>query len=340
LAFATDGELICRARAGEPALPLGARVDARHGLTGECVRRGQLITCEDTETDPRVNREICRELGIGSILAVPILADFRVAGLIEVFSPRPRAFTKTHETVLERLVEVVPKEPAHVPVAVEVVLPKSEAVSAARPVAALPEPETEAQESLTGVGIRWVHLVLLGLTAGLVALVLGYVLAPAIQKHWLNQTEEGPAVVAASEVSLRKKSAHSAKGNTLAELSTLAESGDAGAQYELGARYHNGDGVVQSDPEAVKWFTRAAEQGHVVSQAMLGYFYWVGQGAPRDINRAYFWSVLARAGGDEASKYRVESLTSNMTRAQAVAIQQEADMWLHEHAVSSQQSQK
>jgi putative methionine-R-sulfoxide reductase with GAF domain len=341
LAFATEGELICRARAGEPALPLGARVDARHGLTGECVRRGLPISCEDTETDPRVDREICRELGIGSILAAPILADFRVAGLIEVFSPRPRAFTKTHETVLDRLVEVVPKEPAQAPLAVEVVPPESETVAVARPVAAaLPEPEAEAQEPLTGVGIRWVHLVLLGLTAGLVALVLGYVLAPTIEKHWLNRAEERPAVVSASEVSPRAKSTASVKGNTLAEGLKLAESGDPGAQYELGARYHTGDGVPQSDPEAVKWFTRAAEQGHVVSQAMLGYFYWVGQGVPRDINKAYFWSVLARAGGDEASKYRVESLASNMTRAQARAVQQEAEMWLQEHAGNLPQSQK
>jgi len=336
LAFATEGELICRARAGEPALPLGARVDARRGLTGECVRSGRLILCEDTETDPRVDHEVCRELGIGSILAAPILADFRVAGLIEVFSPRPRAFTKTHETVLDRLAEIVPKEPSQAPVAVEVVPPKAETVSAASPIAAaLPEPETEVQESLTGVGIRWVHLVLLGLTAGLVALVLGYVLAPTIERHWLGQAEGSSPVVSASGASPRGKSTVSVKGNTLAEVRTLAESGDPGAQYELGARYHNGDGVPQSDPEAVKWFTRAAEQGHIVSQAMLGYFYWVGQGVPRDINKAYFWSILARAGGDEASKYRVASLASNMTRAQAHAIQQEADMWLHEHSASS-----
>lgn len=338
LAFATEGELICRARAGEPAPLRGARVDTRHGLTGECVRRGQLISCEDTETDPLVDREVCRALGIGSILAAPILADFRVAGLIEVFSSRPRAFTKTHEIVLDRLVEVVPKEPAQAPVAAEVMAPT---VSAARPVATtLPEPEAEAQELLTGMGIRWVHLVLLGLTAGLVALVLGYVLAPTIEKRWLNQAEERPAVVSASEVSPLVKPTTSVKGNTLAEVRTLAESGDPGAQYELGARYHSGDGVPQSDPEAVKWFTRAAKQGHIVSQAMLGYFYWVGQGVPRDINKAYFWSVLARAGGDEASKYRVESLASNMTRAQAIAIQQEAEMWLHQHARSPQQLRK
>jgi hypothetical protein len=345
LAFSTGAELRCRARAGEPAPPLGASVDARHGLTGECVRSGRLISCEDTEIDPRVDREVCRELNIASILATPILSDFRVVGLIEVFSPRPRAFTKLHATVLDRLVELVPKEPLQIPAlpdwdALGVLPPKSEAVSVVRPVvAALPEPETEAKEALTGVGVQRVHLGLLVLTVAFAALALGYVLAPTIEKHWLNPTEARPAVVSASESSPRS-GPPSVKGNTLGEVRTLAESGDPGAQYELGTRYHYGDGVPQSDPEAVKWFIRAAEQGHVVSQAMLGYFYWVGQGIPRDLNKAYFWSVLARAGGDEASKYRVESLASNMTHAQALAIQQEADMWLHEHAGSSHQSQK
>ena len=109
LAFLTDDTMICRARAGEPAPPLGAPVDVRHGLSGECVRSGLLVSCEDTENDPRVDSEICRALGIGSLMAAPIVSDFRVVGLLEIFSPHPRAFTKAHETVLDRLVEMIPK---------------------------------------------------------------------------------------------------------------------------------------------------------------------------------------------------------------------------------------
>lgn len=343
LAFSTEGELVCRARAGDHAPPLGARVDARRGLTGECVRSGQLISCEDTEIDPRVDRELCRDLGIGSILAVPILSDFKVAGLIEVFSPRPHAFARIHATVLDRLAELVPKQmppspPKPAGSGAASISPDHRAI-ADSPVAVVPETETAAQEPLTGVGVRRVHLGLLVLAVAFSALALGYVLAPTIERHWLNQAADGrPGVVSASAASPPPKS--TPKGNTLADVRTLAESGDPGAQYELGTRYHYGDGVTQNDSEAVKWFIRAAEQGHVVSQATLGYFYWVGQGVPRDITKAYFWSVLARAGGDEASKYRIESLSSNMTRAQALAIQQEAEMWLHEHGGTTQQSQK
>src|ERR1700682_2837169 len=109
LAFLTDDRMICRARVGDPAPPLGAPVDAKQGLSGECVRSGLLVSCEDTLNDPRVDPEICRTLGIGSLMAAPIVSDFRVVGLLEIFSPHPRAFTKAHEAVLDRLVEMIPK---------------------------------------------------------------------------------------------------------------------------------------------------------------------------------------------------------------------------------------
>src|SRR5580658_1381471 len=109
LAFLADDEMICRARGGEPAPPLGAPVDVQRGLSGECVRSAHLVSCEDTENDPRVDPEVGRTLGIGSIMAAPILSNFRVVGLLEVFSPRPRGFTPAHGTVLERLVEMIPK---------------------------------------------------------------------------------------------------------------------------------------------------------------------------------------------------------------------------------------
>ena len=109
LAFLTEDKMICRARAGEPAPPLRAPVDIDQGLSGECVRSGLLVSCEDTDNDLRIDPEIGRALGIGSLMAAPIVSDFRVVGLLEVLSLRPRAFTETHGTVLGRLVEMIPK---------------------------------------------------------------------------------------------------------------------------------------------------------------------------------------------------------------------------------------
>jgi len=109
LALLTNDRMVCRARAGEPAPPLGTPVDVTRGLSGECVRSGHFVACEDTENDPRIDPEVFRTLGIASILAAPVVSNFRVVGLLEVFSPQPRAFTKAHATILDRLAEMVPK---------------------------------------------------------------------------------------------------------------------------------------------------------------------------------------------------------------------------------------
>ena len=46
----------------------------------------------------------------------------------------------------------------------------------------------------------------------------------------------------------------------------LAEQGFAEAQFTLARNYAAGKGVPQDDAEAVMWFSRAAEQGHVMTQ--------------------------------------------------------------------------
>ena len=56
----------------------------------------------------------------------------------------------------------------------------------------------------------------------------------------------------------------------LAELRVLAERGDADAQAELGVRYGGARGVAHDDREAVRWYRRAAEQGHATAQFSLG----------------------------------------------------------------------
>ena len=56
-------------------------------------------------------------------------------------------------------------------------------------------------------------------------------------------------------------------------LKPLALNGDAGAQTNLGNMYANGQGVVQDDAEAVKWYNLAAAQGVADAQTNLGFMY-------------------------------------------------------------------
>jgi TPR repeat protein len=48
-----------------------------------------------------------------------------------------------------------------------------------------------------------------------------------------------------------------------------AKQGHAAAQYNLGIMYRRGHGVAQNYIEAKEWIIKAAEQGHVEAQATL-----------------------------------------------------------------------
>jgi TonB family protein len=103
IALFRDGELACRATSGENAPDLGVRVDARSGLAGACVSTGEMQQCQDTETDPRVNAEICRLLGVRSMLMAPLVDGQRLIGVIQVFSAWPNAFGKREISALQVL---------------------------------------------------------------------------------------------------------------------------------------------------------------------------------------------------------------------------------------------
>lgn len=53
------------------------------------------------------------------------------------------------------------------------------------------------------------------------------------------------------------------------ELVKRAEAGDAMAQSSLGVYYYFGKNVTQDYKEAVKWWTRAAEQGNAGAKKEL-----------------------------------------------------------------------
>jgi putative methionine-R-sulfoxide reductase with GAF domain len=107
IALLEESEMICRASAGPSAPALGAEVQVKSGLTGESVRTRQILRCDDAESDPRVNRESCRALGIKSVMVVPLLRDEEVIGVFELLADRANAFEERDVTALERLAEMV-----------------------------------------------------------------------------------------------------------------------------------------------------------------------------------------------------------------------------------------
>ncbi len=55
----------------------------------------------------------------------------------------------------------------------------------------------------------------------------------------------------------------------LREWKPLAEQGNAGAQFNLGLMYGDGQGVPQNYKTAIKWFRLAAKQGHPRAQEQV-----------------------------------------------------------------------
>ncbi|HEV2118419.1 MAG TPA: GAF domain-containing protein [Terriglobales bacterium] len=85
-------EVVCSARAGRTAPDLGVRLQTDSGLSGECLRTGQILRCDDTEDDPSVQRSVARRLGVRSILVAPLRHFRKTLGIFEVLSTETFAF--------------------------------------------------------------------------------------------------------------------------------------------------------------------------------------------------------------------------------------------------------
>ncbi|HEX4783980.1 MAG TPA: GAF domain-containing protein [Candidatus Sulfotelmatobacter sp.] len=341
--------LVCRASSGPDAPPVGARLQIGSGFSGECVKTGTLLRCDDTEIDSLVDRESCRGLGIRSMLAVPLRAGEKSIGILEVFSGQANRFSDADERVLQRLAQSIlaavnrtarvenlpPLQPA-----------SAETNFAPRPgsvlFASVSEPEEKvliAEEKVSsGISLPRSHLFLLICAAAAIAMVLGYNLAPLIQTK-LEQRARAPlpTVLASSQPPKSDPAPPTTPAMEAASfelMRQLAQDGDPVAEYALGLRYFQGDeknALARDEKQAFRWFSRAAEHGNLAAQAKLGFLYWGGRGVPKDLNQAYFWTVLARARGDQENKDLAAVLASGMTRSQAAAIEQQADLWLQQH---------
>ena len=90
-----------------------------------------------------------------------------------------------------------------------------------------------------------------------------------------------------------------------------AEQGDARAQYRLGHRYYEGNGVTKDYTKAAFWIRKAAEQGNSNAQNDLGYCYKNGNGVPKDYSQAVYWYRKAADQGYAKAKSKLENINKN-----------------------------
>jgi TPR repeat protein len=92
--------------------------------------------------------------------------------------------------------------------------------------------------------------------------------------------------------------------NDMDRLRLKAMLGGTNSQVELANRYGTGDGVEQSEEEAVRWYRRAAEGGNALSQLVMGNRYASGIGVEKDPVEAFAWYEKAAAQGMSEAQFR------------------------------------
>jgi TonB family protein len=138
VAMPRDGAVVCVGRSGETAPQLGARLNVDSGISGECLRTGVTMRCDDASRDFHVDAEVCRELGLQSIAVVPLRGQHGRVGVLEAFSTESYAFTEDRMEVLERLAGLA--EAAWARGAIAEVRPGEEGVAATAVITAVEAP--------------------------------------------------------------------------------------------------------------------------------------------------------------------------------------------------------
>src|SRR5690348_7250750 len=66
-----NDEMVYRAATGTVASHVGLRLKIENSISGLCVRNNTILRSDDTEKDPRVNRDACRKVSARSLVVAP-----------------------------------------------------------------------------------------------------------------------------------------------------------------------------------------------------------------------------------------------------------------------------
>ena len=113
-------------------------------------------------------------------------------------------------------------------------------------------------------------------------------------------------------------------------LEPLAKAGNAQAQTRLGLLYYNGQGVRESNADAVIWFERAARQGLAEAQYQLANMYTFGMASvPADTDPSRIaaqWYFEAANQGHAEAQYSLGILF--LTGSGVTQSNEEANKWI------------
>jgi signal transduction histidine kinase len=100
-------ELVYRVGTGTASRHVGLRLAIASSLSGKCMRLNEILRCDDTESDPRVNREACRKIGLRSMVVVPLYHNGRAVGVLKVLATKPNVFSERDARALQLMAGLI-----------------------------------------------------------------------------------------------------------------------------------------------------------------------------------------------------------------------------------------
>jgi len=100
-------ELVYRVGTGTASRHVGLRLAIASSLSGKCMRLNEILRCDDTESDPRVNREACRKIGLRSMVVVPLYHNGGAVGVLKVLATKPNAFSERDARALQLMAGLI-----------------------------------------------------------------------------------------------------------------------------------------------------------------------------------------------------------------------------------------
>ena len=105
--LAEGEDMVYRAVSNQADHLLGLRLNRSTSLSGMCIEQRETLYCQDSETDPRVNREACRRVGLRSMAVVPLFYEEEVIGVLKIYSDQVQAFNEADLSLLESMSELI-----------------------------------------------------------------------------------------------------------------------------------------------------------------------------------------------------------------------------------------
>ncbi len=108
-----DGELVYTNVSGMAQDHVGLRLQADSSISGECVRRKEILRSDDTWLDPRVDKDAIHKIGARSLVVVPLYHRQEIVGVLKVFSTETHSFCNRDVDTLQVMAGLIAAAMSH-----------------------------------------------------------------------------------------------------------------------------------------------------------------------------------------------------------------------------------